>query len=67
MVLASKLASPDRVLDPRRRWSDPAVYDARAEMLSGIFAEILTKFENGVSEGVRVAGLLVRTLVRRAG
>ncbi|HEX6201238.1 MAG TPA: phosphoenolpyruvate carboxykinase (ATP), partial [Thermoanaerobaculia bacterium] len=47
---------PDRLLDPRSTWDDPAAYDRRAAELAEMFAENFEKYADGVSEEVRAAG-----------
>jgi phosphoenolpyruvate carboxykinase (ATP) len=47
---------PDRVLNPRDTWNDPAAYDRAAERLATMFRENLEAFADGVSDPVRAAG-----------
>ena len=41
---------PDRVLDPRSTWEDPAAYDAKASHLAQLFRKNFEKFGNVASE-----------------
>ncbi|MCH2133373.1 MAG: phosphoenolpyruvate carboxykinase (ATP) [Phycisphaerales bacterium] len=45
---------PDKVLQPRQTWSDPAAYDAKASELAGLFRQNDATFE--ISDAVRSAG-----------
>ena len=47
---------PDRFLDPRATWADPAAYDQMASRLARMFADNLDAFADGVSDAVRAAG-----------
>jgi phosphoenolpyruvate carboxykinase (ATP) len=47
---------PDRVLDPRATWQDPAAYDAQARKLTGLFSKNFAQFASSVSATVRDAG-----------
>jgi phosphoenolpyruvate carboxykinase (ATP) len=47
---------PDRFLDPRATWADPAAYDQMAARLAKMFADNLDAFADGVSDAVRAAG-----------
>ncbi|MDO8485815.1 MAG: phosphoenolpyruvate carboxykinase (ATP) [Candidatus Limnocylindrales bacterium] len=47
---------PDRFLDPRGTWADPAAYDRTAAKLARMFAANFDAFADGVSETVRAAG-----------
>ena len=47
---------PDRVLDPRATWSDPAACDQQAAKLAGMFATNFAKFTDSTSAEVRGAG-----------
>ncbi|CAN5746580.1 hypothetical protein BH23CHL8_BH23CHL8_06620 [soil metagenome] len=47
---------PDRVLDPRRTWSDPDAYDQAARRLARMFAQNFEQFESGVSRAIGSAG-----------
>ena len=47
---------PDRFLDPRATWADPAAYDEMAARLARMFADNLEAFADGVSDAVRAAG-----------
>ena len=44
---------PDRVLDPRSTWEDPAAYDAKATQLAELFRKNFEKFGNVASEVAR--------------
>ena len=50
---------PDRFLDPRATWADPAAYDRAAAKLARMFAANFEAFADGVSESVRDAGPLM--------
>jgi phosphoenolpyruvate carboxykinase (ATP) len=39
---------PNRLLDPRASWTDPAAYDTAAEALAGMFAENARRLERPV-------------------
>ncbi|HEU5483055.1 MAG TPA: phosphoenolpyruvate carboxykinase [Sphingomicrobium sp.] len=45
----------DKILDPRRTWSDPQEYDRTAAKLADLFVENFAQFETQVDEGVRQA------------
>jgi phosphoenolpyruvate carboxykinase (ATP) len=47
---------PDDVLDPRRTWSDGAMYDEQATKLAQMFVENFKAFEQDVDESVKQAG-----------
>jgi phosphoenolpyruvate carboxykinase (ATP) len=47
---------PSHVLDPKKTWSDPAAYDAKAEKLAGLFIDNFRTYESGASEAVVQAG-----------
>ena len=47
---------PDELLTPRRTWSDPAAYDARAKQLAGMFRDNFEQFADGVDDEVAAAG-----------
>jgi phosphoenolpyruvate carboxykinase (ATP) len=47
---------PERILDPRGTWSDPAVYDDRARALAQMFRDNFEKYAAQVSDDVRAAG-----------
>ncbi len=47
---------PQEILVPKQTWSDPAAYDDKAKMLSGLFQENFQSYADGVSESVRAAG-----------
>jgi len=51
---------PAEVLQPRGTWADADAYDRQAARLAGMFRENFKRFEEGVSEGVRNAGPIVR-------
>jgi phosphoenolpyruvate carboxykinase (ATP) len=48
---------PDKLLRPRETWQSPADYDAQAGKLADMFADNFEKYESGVSEAVKAAGL----------
>ena len=48
-------ASPE-LLEPRRTWADPALYDKRARELAQRFQENFRQFESQVSPQIREAG-----------
>ncbi len=48
---------PDRVLNPRNAWSDPAAYDAQAKKLAGLFAANFERFSAQVSPAVRAVAI----------
>lgn len=47
---------PDRFLDPRSTWADPAAYDQAAARLARMFDDNIDAFSDGVSAGIRAAG-----------
>jgi len=47
---------PPEVLQPRRTWQEPQVYDAQAQKLAGMFKENFERFAEDVSEEVRGVG-----------
>jgi phosphoenolpyruvate carboxykinase (ATP) len=47
---------PDRFLDPRATWADPADYDRMAAKLARMFVDNFDAFAGGVSDRVRAAG-----------
>lgn len=47
---------PDRLLDPRGTWADPARYDAQATRLAGMFRDDFATLADGVDPAVREAG-----------
>ena len=47
---------PSEVLQPRATWADPAAYDSKAKMLSGLFNDNFQKYAADVSAEVRAAG-----------
>ena len=47
---------PERLLDPRSTWSDPAEYDARAEALAKLFTANFARFVDRVPPEVAAAG-----------
>jgi phosphoenolpyruvate carboxykinase (ATP) len=47
---------PNDVLDPKKTWSDPAAYDAKANKLAGLFIGNFRTYESGVSDEVVKAG-----------
>ena len=47
---------PERLLDPRSTWSDPAEYDARAEALAKLFTANFARFADRVPPEVAAAG-----------
>jgi phosphoenolpyruvate carboxykinase (ATP) len=47
---------PSELLEPRATWSDTAAFDAQADKLAAMFHENFRRFEDTVSEDVRVAG-----------
>ena len=50
---------PEKVLQPRSTWTDPAAYDAKARELARMFAENFEVYSDGVPEEVRAAGPIV--------
>ena len=47
---------PDRFLDPRATWPEPAAYDGAAARLARMFADNFETFADGVDDAVRAAG-----------
>jgi len=47
---------PDRFLDPRATWADPAAYDQMAARLARMFADNFDSFSDGVDVAIRAAG-----------
>jgi phosphoenolpyruvate carboxykinase (ATP) len=47
---------PDRFLEPRSTWADPAAYDRAAALLARMFADNFDAFSDGVDGAVRAAG-----------
>lgn len=47
---------PDRILQPRETWDDPAAYDEHAQRLATAFVENFETYEDEVDEAVRAAG-----------
>jgi phosphoenolpyruvate carboxykinase (ATP) len=47
---------PDRFLEPRSTWADPAAYDETAARLARMFADNFDAFADGVNGAVRAAG-----------
>jgi phosphoenolpyruvate carboxykinase (ATP) len=47
---------PDRILDPRSTWNDPAAYDAQAARLAGLFRKNFEQFATSVPSAVRESG-----------
>ena len=47
---------PERLLDPRSTWSDPAEYDAQANELARLFAVNFERFAGRVPPEVAAAG-----------
>jgi phosphoenolpyruvate carboxykinase (ATP) len=55
---------PDEVLQPKKTWSDPAAYDAKAQELAEAFHANFAQFADAVSPAVAAAGPRA-TLARR--
>ena len=51
---------PDTFLDPRATWADGDAYDAAAAKLAGMFTDNFAEYADGVGEGIRSAGPVVR-------
>ncbi|MFP5342896.1 MAG: phosphoenolpyruvate carboxykinase (ATP) [Candidatus Limnocylindria bacterium] len=51
---------PASFLDPRSTWADGDAYDAAAARLAGMFADNFVEYADGVGEGIRSAGPIVR-------
>jgi phosphoenolpyruvate carboxykinase (ATP) len=47
---------PERLLDPRGTWADPAAYDAQAARLATMFRENFHAYADQVTDEVRAAG-----------
>ena len=47
---------PTEILNPKETWADKEAYDEQARKLTGLFEDNFRKFEDEVSEEVRVAG-----------
>jgi len=47
---------PDEVLTPKKTWSDPAAYDAKAKQLARLFNENFKQFQGDVPDAVFGAG-----------
>jgi phosphoenolpyruvate carboxykinase (ATP) len=46
----------EKILDPRRTWTDPSDYDRAADRLAGMFRENFRNYEGGVPAEVKAAG-----------
>lgn len=53
---------PSDILSPKQTWDDPKSYDERAQQLASAFEENFAKYEENVSEEVRMAGPSLETV-----